>query len=108
MHGKPFAVVVRGLHEARRQLGDEQAIRDGNQDVGGRVIESAETEFMVRGHGYLKSAADIGNIVLSARGGTPVLLKDVARVEIGPDARRGIAELDGEGETVGGISYNFV
>lgn len=81
----------------------QQAIRDGNQDVGGRVIESAETEFMVRGHGYLRSAADLGDIVLAARGGTPVLLKDVARVEIGPDARRGIAELDGEGETVGGI-----
>ncbi len=80
-----------------------QAIRDGNQDVGGRAIEVAETEFMVRGHGYLRSADDLGNLVLAARGGTPVLLKDVARVELGPDERRGIAELNGEGEVVGGI-----
>jgi copper/silver efflux system protein len=80
-----------------------QAIRMSNADVGGRVIEAAETEFMVRGHGYLKSAADLETVVLSAKGGTPVLLKDVARVEIGPNERRGIAELNGDGETVGGI-----
>lgn len=80
-----------------------QAIRSSNQDVGGRVIEVAETEFMVRGHGYLKSAADLESVVLASRGGTPVLLKDVARVELGPDERRGLAELDGAGETVGGI-----
>ncbi len=80
-----------------------KAIRASNIDVGGRVIETAETEFMVRGHGYLKSAADLESIVLSAKGGTPVLLKDVAHVEIGPDQRRGLAELNGDGETVGGI-----
>ena len=81
-----------------------QAIRESNMDVGGRVVELAETEFMVRGRGYLKSIADIESIVLRAQGGTPVLIKDVARVELAPDERRGVSELNGEGEVVSGIA----
>jgi Cu(I)/Ag(I) efflux system membrane protein CusA/SilA len=83
------------------------AIRAGNRDVGGRTIEMSETEYMVRGRGYLRNMQDIGNVVLKADpsgSGTPVLLKDVARVELGPDERRGIAEMNGTGEVVGGIA----
>ena len=80
------------------------AIRDSNMDVGGRVVELAETEFMVRGRGYLKSIADIESIVLKVQGGTPVLVKDVAQVELVPDERRGLTELNGEGEVVSGIA----
>jgi len=79
------------------------AIKGSNRDVGGRVIEMAETEYMVRGHGYLRGIEDIENLVLRAEGGTPVRIRDVARVELGPDERRGIAELNGEGEVVSGI-----
>ncbi|PJI41827.1 CusA/CzcA family heavy metal efflux RND transporter [Ferrovibrio sp.] len=79
-----------------------EVIRQSNRDVGGRVIEMAETEFMVRGRGYLRNLADIGQIVLKAEGGTPVRLSDVARIELGPDERRGITELNGEGEVVSG------
>lgn len=79
------------------------AIRDSNQDVGGRVVEMAETEFVVRGHGYLKGASDIESVVLKSTNGTPVRVGDVARVELGPDERRGLAELNGEGEVVSGI-----
>jgi len=81
-----------------------QAIRDSNRDVGGRVVELTETEYMVRGRGYLRGMADIENVVVKADGGTPVLVRDIARVELVPDERRGIAELDGEGEVVGGIA----
>ena len=81
-----------------------QAIRMSNIDVGGRVVEMAETEFMVRGRGYLRGVPDLEQLVLKAEGGVPVLLKDVARVELGPDERRGIAELNGEGEVVAGIA----
>ena len=81
-----------------------EAIRESNMDVGGRVVELAETEFMVRGRGYIRGIADIENIVLKAQGGTPVLIKDVARVELAPDERRGITELNGEGEVVSGIA----
>jgi len=80
-----------------------QVIRDSNRDVGGRVIEMAETEYMVRGKGYLRGKGDIENLVVKAERGTPVLLRDIARVELGPDERRGIAELNGEGEVVSGI-----
>jgi len=80
------------------------AVRESNMDVGGRVVELAETEFMVRGRGYLKSIADVENIVLKAQEGTPVLIKDVARVELAPDERRGVTELNGEGEVVSGIA----
>jgi Cu(I)/Ag(I) efflux system membrane protein CusA/SilA len=81
-----------------------QAIRSSNNDVGGRVIEVAGTEHMVRGRGYIKTTEDIETIPLGTDGnGTPITIRDVARVEIGPDMRRGVAELDGKGETVGGI-----
>jgi Cu(I)/Ag(I) efflux system membrane protein CusA/SilA len=81
------------------------AVRASNRDVGGRTIEMSETEYMVRGRGYLRGTGDIEKIVLRAdAGGTPIMLKDVARVEIGPDERRGIADLDGTGEVVGGIA----
>ena len=81
-----------------------EVIRASNRDVGGRTIEMAETEYMVRGRGYLRGAQDIGDLVLTASGGTPVRVRDVARVELGPDERRGIAELNGEGEVVSGIA----
>jgi copper/silver efflux system protein len=80
-----------------------QAIRDSNRDVGGRVIEMAEAEYMVRGRGYLRGKADIEGLVVKAEKGTPVLIRDIARVEMGPDERRGIAELNGDGEMVSGI-----
>ncbi len=79
------------------------AIRAGNRDVGGRVIEMAETEYMVRGRGLLRGKEDLERLVVKAERGTPVLLRDVARVELGPDERRGVAELNGEGEAVFGI-----
>ncbi|MEN3287100.1 MAG: copper/silver efflux system protein, partial [Bradyrhizobium sp.] len=79
------------------------AIRSSNADVGGRTVELAEFEYVVRGRGYLKDINDLGNIVLKASSGTPVLLRDVARVELGPDERRGLAELNGEGEVAGGV-----
>jgi copper/silver efflux system protein len=79
------------------------AIRASNADVGGRTVELSEFEYVIRGRGYLKSIDDLGNIVLKNDGGTPVLLRDVSRVELGPDERRGIAELNGEGEVAGGI-----
>ena len=81
-----------------------EVIRSSNRDVGGRVIEMAETEFVVRGRGYLRGIADIENLVLKAEKGVPVLVKDVAHVELGPDERRGITELNGEGEVVAGIA----
>lgn len=80
-----------------------EAIRASNREVGGRVVEMAETEFIVRGRGYLRSLGDLGQIVLKADAPVPVLLQDVARIELGPDERRGVAELDGEGEAAGGI-----
>ena len=79
------------------------AIRASNADVGGRTVELSEFEFMVRGRGYLKSIADIEDIVLKTSGGTPLRVRDVARVELGPDERRGITEMNGEGEVAGGI-----
>ncbi|HET8747174.1 MAG TPA: efflux RND transporter permease subunit [Ramlibacter sp.] len=81
-----------------------QVIRDSNRDVGGRVVEMAETEYMVRGKGYLRGPADIEQLAVKSDGGTPVLIRDIARVELAPDERRGIAELDGEGEVVSGIA----
>jgi Cu(I)/Ag(I) efflux system membrane protein CusA/SilA len=80
------------------------AIRQSNQDVGGRVVELAETEFMVRGRGYFRGTSDIEKIVIKAEQGTPVLVRDVARVELAPDERRGVAELNGEGGAVSGIA----
>ena len=81
------------------------AIRASNADVGGRTVELSEFEYVIRGKGYLKSINDLGDIVLKTNNGTPVLLRDVARVEIGPDERRGITELNGEGE-VPAASYS--
>src|SRR5207247_6576626 len=79
------------------------AIRASNADVGGHTVELSEFEYVIRGKGYLKSINDLGNIVLKTSKGTPVLLRDVARVELGPDERRGITELNGEGEVASGI-----
>src|SRR3990172_1469608 len=80
------------------------SIKMGNVDVGGRVVELAEREYMVRGLGYIKKLPDIENIVLKVdQSGTPIRIQDVARVELGPDERRGIVERDGEGEVAGGI-----
>jgi Cu(I)/Ag(I) efflux system membrane protein CusA/SilA len=81
-----------------------EAIRASNRETGGRVVEMAEAEFMVRGRGYLTGTADLERIVLKADGPAPVLMRDVARVELGPDERRGLSELNGEGEAVGGIA----
>ena len=78
-------------------------IRGSNLDVGGRTLELSEHEFMVRGRGYLSGIEDIESLVLKADAGTPVLLRDVARVELTGDERRGIAELNGEGEVASGI-----
>ena len=81
------------------------AVRKGNAEVGGRLLEFAGTEYMVRGRGYVRSIDDIERIVVAtdAKTGTPVLVKHVADVALGPDIRRGVADLDGEGDTVGGI-----
>ena len=81
-----------------------EAIRASNMDVGGRVVELAETEFMVRGRGYIRNTSDLEKVVLKEVNGAPVLLRDVARVELAPDERRGITELNGEGEVVSGIA----
>jgi len=79
-------------------------IKDSNNDVGGRVVEMAETEHMIRGRGYIRGKEDLEKIVLSAtQDGTPVLLSDVAEVQIGPDMKRGVAEKNGQGEVVAGI-----
>jgi Cu(I)/Ag(I) efflux system membrane protein CusA/SilA len=80
-----------------------EALRTSNMDVGGRTVELAETEFAVRGRGYIKSLSDLEQIVVKSDRGVPVLLKDVARIELVPDERRGITELNGEGEVVSGI-----
>ena len=79
------------------------AVRASNRDVGGRTVELSEFEFMVRGRGYIKNVSDIENIVLKSAQGVPLRLRDVARIEIGPDERRGITELNGEGEVASGI-----
>jgi copper/silver efflux system protein len=79
------------------------AIKLSNADVGGKVFEVATTEYYIRGRGYIKKIEDIENIVLKVENGTPVYLKNVGNVHLGADIRRGVAELDGKGETVGGI-----
>lgn len=80
------------------------SIRDSNNDVGGRLIEFSGTEYMVRGRGYAKSVQNIENIVIGNDvNGTPILVKNVANVVLGPEIRRGVADLNGEGDTVGGI-----
>ncbi|MCC6766325.1 MAG: efflux RND transporter permease subunit [Deltaproteobacteria bacterium] len=81
------------------------AVRKGNNEVGGRLLEFAGTEYMVRGRGYVRSVRDIEDIVVSIdeKTGTPVLVRQVAKVTLGPDIRRGVADLDGLGDTVGGV-----
>ena len=80
------------------------AIKNSNNDVGGKLVEMGETEFMVRGLGYIKSIEDVENIPLGTNNdGTPILIKNVANVVIGPELRRGLADWNGEGETVGGV-----
>jgi len=80
------------------------AIRRSNNDVGGRLIEMAETEYMIRGLGYIRSLDDIRNIAVDVdANGTPILIKELGYVHLGPEMRRGLAEMDGEGEVVGGI-----
>src|SRR5881296_918525 len=78
-------------------------IRMSNGDVGGKIFEVGSTEFYVRGRGYIKSVEDIENVPLKSQKGTPVYVKNVGTVHLGPDIRRGICELNGEGEAVGGI-----
>jgi len=82
----------------------KHAIMRSNNDVGGKLIEMSETEYMVRGLGYIKSIEDLEQIALLADGkGTPIRLKDVAHIHLGPELRRGVAELNGEGEVAGGV-----
>ena len=81
----------------------KRALQSSNRDVGGRLLEMGEREFVVRGKGYLKGQDDIRNVVLRANRGTPITIDDVARVRMGPELRRGIADVNGEGEVVGGI-----
>ncbi len=104
---KQYQVVVdpNKLAAYRLPLGKiREAIQRSNQDTGGRVLEMAETEYMVRGLGYIKSIADVENIPVGTDGrGTPILVKDIALVRLGPELRRGLAEGNGEGEVVGGI-----
>ena len=95
----PHALHAYGIHLT--MLAD--AVRQANQETGGRTIEMAETEYLVRSFGYAKSVDDLKQIVLKENKGVPITLGDVARVVEGPALRRGITELDGEGEAVGGI-----
>ncbi len=82
----------------------KMAIKRSNNDVGGRLIEMAETEYMVRSRGYIQSVEDMNNIPVGvALNGTPIRLKDIARIQIGPELRRGLVDLNGEGEVVGGV-----
>ncbi len=80
-----------------------EAVRKGNNDVGGRLVEIAGREYMVRGRGYVKSTADLEQLVLKSENGTPVTVKDVGTVALGPELRRGIADYNGKGDVVGGI-----
>ncbi len=97
----PNALAAYGISLAQVR----RAIQRSNQDVGGRLIEMAETEYMVRGLGYIRSVADLESIPVGVDpdDGTPIRLKDVAHVHLGPELRRGLAELNGEGEVVGGV-----
>ena len=95
----PNKLVAYGItHEQVRS-----ALLAGNQESGGSVLELAEVEYMVRASGYLKTLDDFRHIPLAARGGIPVRMGDVATVQVGPEMRRGIAELDGQGEVAGGV-----
>ena len=78
-------------------------VRDSTNEVGGNVLEMSGAEYMVRGLGYLRSVADLENVPVATKNGTPVLLRDLGSVDFGPEVRRGAADWQGEGETVGGI-----
>jgi Cu(I)/Ag(I) efflux system membrane protein CusA/SilA len=81
-----------------------EAVRAGNADVGGRLIEQAGAEYMIRGRGYAKSVEDLGAIAVGTDGrGTPILVRDLGQVTVGPALRRGVGDLDGLGDAVGGI-----
>ena len=81
-----------------------RAIQRSNNDVGGRLVEMAETEYMVRGLGYFKSLADVENVPVGVSAtARRCCIRDIAEVGLGPELRRGLAELDGEGEVVGGV-----
>ncbi len=92
---------LRSLRVPLMQVTD--AVRRSNGDVGARVLEVSGTEHFVRGRGYVKSVADLEKVVLANEGGTPITVRDVGRVRIGPGQRRGLADLDGKGETVGAV-----
>ena len=80
------------------------AIKRSNNDVGGKLVEMGETEFMVRGLGYIRSLEDLENIAVGVdQMGTPILLRNIANIQIGPELRRGILEWNGQGEVVGAI-----
>lgn len=80
-----------------------EKVRDSTNEVGGRLLEFRGAEYMVRGLGYLRSLSDLETIPVGAKNGTPILIRDLGTVSFGPDIRRGVAEWNGEGETVGGI-----
>src|ERR1700758_2337841 len=80
-----------------------EKVRDSTNEVGGRLLELKGAEYMVRGLGYLQSLSDLESVPVVAKNGTPVLIRDLGTVSFGPDIRRGVAEWNGEGETVGGI-----
>ncbi len=80
-----------------------QAIKEGNNEVGARTLEISGAEYMIRGRGYIKNLNDLGNVVLDYQNGTPIYVKNVAKVSIGPEIRRGVSDLDGQGDAVGGI-----
>ena len=104
---KQYAIVVDPLRLAAYGISLQtvrEAIRASNMDVGGRTVELSETEFMIRGRGYLKGIADLESIALVSERGTPVRIRDIARVELAPDERRGITELNGDGEVASGIA----
>lgn len=103
---KQYSVVVDPIRLRAQDITLKQvvdAVRASNRDVGGRTVELSEFEFMVRGRGYLRGSADIENLVLVTERGTPLRLLDVARVETVADERRGITELNGDGEVASGI-----
>lgn len=104
---RQFQIEIDPNRLAAYRIGTEQvakAVRDSNAASGGAVVEMGRSEFMVREKGYLKSLADFGKIpVAFGENGIPVLLRDVARISIGPEPRRGVTDLDGEGEATGGI-----
>lgn len=92
---------MRALNITHSQLSG--AVQAANKESGGALLEMGEAEYMVRTTGYLRSLEDFRNVVIATRDGVPVLLKDVATIGIGPEIRRGVAELNGEGEVAGGV-----